>query len=302
MHFLTKAQRHLEQYFEIHSTVKQQTGLPLGGGGGGGGGGGIDAVSQQQWKQKPEQQNLCKQMSIQEVTNYLNAINLQIEVTKFINNCYQDQKKEEILSKKTPTLFGSNDTKINLCCLILLSGQSIQEGFGFVIRIIQCFNLNSTLVYSQIASELAKQYNFKEINNLLKCINESGYREEVNSSYDECISTCIRVFAASNQSQIDTTTTTTTSSSGGAAATNTSYSQQYNKEIEELIHLIKDDENKINAYILNGRLKSAYLIAIKIDRADIVKHIGNVAERLGQSSIRDICSKWIEKKSSFMKS
>ena len=66
-----------------------------------------------------------------------------MEVTKFINNCFQESKKEEILSKKIPTLFGSNDTKINLCCLVLLSGQSIQEGFGFVIRIVQVFILKS---------------------------------------------------------------------------------------------------------------------------------------------------------------
>ena len=81
--------------------------------------------------------SLCKQISTQEVDNYLNAINLQIEVTKFINNCIV-HKKEQILNQKaTCTVFGSNDTKINLCCSILLSGQSIQEGFGFVIRIIQ---------------------------------------------------------------------------------------------------------------------------------------------------------------------
>jgi zinc finger FYVE domain-containing protein 26 len=51
MHFLVKAKSHLEQYFEMCS-VKQQSGL---------------LNSQQQWKQKPEQQNLCKQMPIQEV-------------------------------------------------------------------------------------------------------------------------------------------------------------------------------------------------------------------------------------------
>lgn len=141
-------------------------------------------------------------------------------------------------------------------------------------------------MYSEIARELAKQYNFKEIHNLLKCINESGYKEEINASYDECISTCIRVFAASTTQP---------------SAANLSQQQQQqlaaqNKEIEELIQLIKDDENKINAYILNGRLKSAYLIAIKIDRADIVKHISNVAERMGQNLIKDICVKWLEKK------
>ena len=148
---------------------------------------------------------------------------------------------------------------------------------------IKCFNLNSTLVYSQIANELAKQYNFKEIHNLLKCINESGYKEEI-KSYDECISTCIRVFAAS---------ASTTTAASAAMSSN----QLYNKEIEELIKLIKNDENKINAYILNGRLRSAYLIAIKIERVDIVKHIANVAERMGQHLIKDICNKWLEKKS-----
>jgi hypothetical protein len=69
--------------------------------------------------------------------SYLNAINLQIEVTKFINNCILQKKDQTINQKANCTVFGSNDTKINLCCSILLSGQSIQEGFGFVIRIIQ---------------------------------------------------------------------------------------------------------------------------------------------------------------------
>jgi len=147
-----------------------------------------------------------------------------------------------------------------------------------VIRIIQCFSLKAALVYSHIASELAKKYNFKEIHNLLKSINESGYNEEQNLSYDECISTCIRVFAASTNS------------------IETHANQQYNKEIDELIRLIINDENRINAYILNGRLRSAYLIAIKIERVDIVKHIANVAERIGQNLIKDICNKWLEKK------
>ncbi len=151
--------------------------------------------------------------------------------------------------------------------------------------------MNSTLVYSQIARELAKQYNFKEINNLLKCINESGYENDINASYDECISTCIRVFAS------NTSPTNLQSTSNILTAQQQQQQVQHSKEIEELIQLIKDDENKINAYILNGRLKSAYLIAIKIDRGDIVKHIANVAERMNQNLIKDICNKWLEKKS-----
>jgi zinc finger FYVE domain-containing protein 26 len=183
-----------------------------------------------------------------------------------------------------PTLFGSNDTKTNLCCLILLSGDTVQDGFGSVVRIVQCFNLNPTLVYSQTARELAKQYNFKEIHSLLKCINESGYNEDLNSAHDECISAFIRVFSSS----------TATTAANDPVVT-TSANQQYNKEIEELIQSIKDEQNKINAYVLTGRLKSAYLIAIKLDNKDIVKHIAMVAERMGQHLIKDICNKWLEK-------
>jgi zinc finger FYVE domain-containing protein 26 len=154
-------------------------------------------------------------------------------------------------------------------------------------------------VYSQIARELAKQYNFREINNLLKCINESGYQEEINASYDECISTCIRVFASA-QSNAQATSNTT---GNNVYASQQQHQQEliHGKEIEDLIHLIKDDENKINAYILNGRLKSAYLIAIRIQRADIVKHIANAAERMNQNMIKEICLKWLEKNTALLR-
>lgn len=69
-----------------------------------------------------------------------------MEVTKFINNCMQN-KQDQINAYKTPTLFGNNDAKISLCCLILLSGQSIQEGFGFVIRIKQVIYTFKESVY-----------------------------------------------------------------------------------------------------------------------------------------------------------
>ena len=59
---------------------------------------------------------------------------------------------------------------------------------------------------------------------------------------------------------------------------------------------MKDDRNKINAYILIGRLRAAYLIAIKLDKVDIVKNIANIAERTGQNLIKTFCVKWLEKK------
>lgn len=145
------------------------------------------------------------------------------------------------------------------------------------------------MVFCQISRELAKKFNLKEINNLLKCIDESGYDEDKDVTFDECISTCIRVFAADNENfpnhcldEIDT-------------CNRNQKILKHNVEIENLIQKIKNDENKINAFILNGKLKSAYLIAIRIERVDIVKHISNVAERVGQNLVKDICVKWLNK-------
>ncbi len=129
----------------------------------------------------------------------------------------------------------------------------------------------------------------------MKCINESGYKDEIDASYDECISTCIRVFAAAENNN---TTLNNNNNSSSSASQAQQQQQQYSKEIEELIKLIKNDENRINAYILNGRLRSAYLIAIKSERVDIVKHIANAADRAGQLLIKEICNKWLEKKQS----
>lgn len=253
LHFLNKARTHLEQYLEIKSQQQTQHQQTLG------------------WNntKSTSDSQLCKQMNSSEIQNYLNAINLQIEITKFLSNTNHGKKVEAL------TVFGNNEIKVNICCKILLAGETIQDGFGFVIRIIECFNLSSTLVYSQIARDLAKEFNFKEINNLLKCINESGYKqEEINLSNDEVVSSCLRVFAAtSSQNQ-----------------------QQYNKEIEDLIQQIKDENNKINAYILTGRLKLAYFIAIKMEKSiELVQNIANIAERIGQNNMRDICNKWLEK-------
>ncbi len=145
IHFLNKAREHLEQYLEICTIRQQSSSLIL-----------SSSSSQAKTTTKAEQQQLNKQMTPIEINDYLNAINLQIEVTKFINNCIKEYNKVDLvkdfmlsqqnnnnIKSQIPNLFGNNDTKINLCCIILLSGQSIQEGFGFVIRIIQvCLKSN----------------------------------------------------------------------------------------------------------------------------------------------------------------
>ena len=51
--------------------------------------------------------------------------------------------------------------------------------------------------------------------------------------------------------------------------------------------------HQIKALIQCGRLKNAYLIAIKSRLIDEVRNISQIAEKAGQLAVRDICDKWL---------
>ncbi|VDI79486.1 zinc finger FYVE domain-containing protein 26 [Mytilus galloprovincialis] len=68
------------------------------------------------------------------------------------------------------------------------------------------------------------------------------------------------------------------------------------KEAENLIKLLRKDSHKINAYILCGKLRSAYLMAVKAERVEDVQRIAGAAQRMGQTAVKNICNKWLEQK------
>ena len=46
--------------------------------------------------------------------------------------------------------------------------------------------------------------------------------------------------------------------------------------------------------MLCGKLKNAYLLAIKSKMSDEVRNISEIAEKAGQLNVRDICEKWLQ--------
>ena len=50
---------------------------------------------------------------------------------------------------------------------------------------------------------------------------------------------------------------------------------------------------QISAFLMCGKLKSAYLIAVKGDRVDAIREIAELAEKTGQSKMVEICSKYL---------
>ncbi|XP_013400771.1 zinc finger FYVE domain-containing protein 26-like [Lingula anatina] len=205
-----------------------------------------------------------------EVNRYINTISLQVEVTKFLHQYYNaGAAAGELMFPpgKIPTLFGNNNVKVDVVNMVMVAGKNINDGFGIAFRIIQEFQLNATLVYTTVARQLSKQKKFISVKQLLGCIQESGLCDD--QSYDEVIGACIRVMA-------DDATEA--------------------KEAESLIKLIKSQANKINAYILCGKLKSAYLIAVKEERVEDVQRISGAALRAGQPAVKNICDKWLQQR------
>lgn len=75
------------------------------------------------------------------LNNHINTILRQIEVTKFLAKCEEDQKNPVSILKKLfgplttmPTLFGTLQDKIHLCVTILICGKNVEEGFGLMYR------------------------------------------------------------------------------------------------------------------------------------------------------------------------
>ena len=54
---------------------------------------------------------------------------------------------------------------------------------------------------------------------------------------------------------------------------------------------------QINGYVQCGKLKNAYLVAIKAKLVDEVQKISEIAFKAGQLSVRDICEKWLQSNS-----
>lgn len=62
---------------------------------------------------------------------------------------------------------------------------------------------------------------------------------------------------------------------------------------ESMIKLLHSDVHKIDSYMLIGKLKQAYLMAVKLNRVDDVLRIRAAAQESGQDAIQRICDMWL---------
>ncbi|KAJ7399374.1 zinc finger FYVE domain-containing protein 26 isoform X1 [Pitangus sulphuratus] len=206
-----------------------------------------------------------KKMSATDVSRHINTVDLQMEVTKFLHQCESSGTSQMTGGSSLPTLFGNNNMKMDVACKVILEGKNIEEGFGIAFRVLQDFQLEATEVYSKVAKQLVKQQKYSEIRQLLKCVSESGVAAK--NDGDNIILNCLNEFK--------------------------------NIPAEDLDNLIQDmdsDENKIQAYVLCNKLRSAYLVSVRQEKAravQLVQHVRQLAESSGDDVVKAICAQWL---------
>ncbi|XP_061853830.1 zinc finger FYVE domain-containing protein 26 isoform X3 [Colius striatus] len=205
-----------------------------------------------------------KKMSATDVSRHISTVDLQMEVTKFLHRC-ESSGTSQMTGSSLPTLFGNNNMKMDVACKVMLEGKNIEEGFGIAFRVLQDFQLEATEVYSRVAKQLVKLQKYSEIRRLLKCVNESGVAAK--NDGDNIILNCLNEFK--------------------------------NIPAEDLDNLIQDmdsDENKVQAYVLCSKLRSAYLVSVRQERGralQLVQHVRQLADSAGDHVVKAICAQWL---------
>ncbi|XP_010221175.1 PREDICTED: zinc finger FYVE domain-containing protein 26 [Tinamus guttatus] len=205
-----------------------------------------------------------KKMSATDVSRHINTVELQMEVTKFLHQC-ESSGTSQMTDPSLPTLFGNNNMKMDVACKVMLEGKNIEEGFGIAFRVLQDFQLEATEVYSKVAKQLVKQQKYSEIRQLLKCVNESGAAAK--NDGDNIILNCLTPFSFSLMQDLD-----------------------------NLIQDMDSDENKIQAYLMCNKLRSAYLVSVRQEAAravQLVQHVRQLAQRGGDDIVQAIGAQWL---------
>ncbi|XP_053553819.1 zinc finger FYVE domain-containing protein 26 [Bombina bombina] len=205
-----------------------------------------------------------KKMSAADISRHINTVELQLEVTRFLQRC-EASGTTQISDEPPPTLFGHSSKMIDVACRVILGGKNVIEGFGIAFRVIQDFQLDATKVYSKVCKQLVQREHYSEILQLVKCVSESGIAAD--KDCDEILLKCVGEM-----------------------------SDMSPDELEKLIQGVRSDENKIKAFLKCRMMRSAYLTAVKQEHTraiQLVQEVWQVAHSLNDTVVQGICTKWL---------
>ncbi|KAM8921326.1 LOW QUALITY PROTEIN: zinc finger FYVE domain-containing protein 26 [Pelodytes ibericus] len=206
-----------------------------------------------------------KKMSASDVSRHINTVELQMEITKFLQRNHTPESSQ-FSEKPPPTLFGHSNVIIEVACMVILEGKNVEEGFGLAFRVIQDFQLDVTKVCGKVCKHLVQREHYSEIMLLVKCVRESGI--SVEKDCDDILLRCA-------EEMVDAPS----------------------DEQEALIEEMRTDENKIKALIICHMYRSAYLTAVQLEperAVQIVQEVSQAAYEWKDMLVHRICEKWLE--------
>ncbi|RWS14108.1 Zinc finger FYVE domain-containing protein-like protein [Dinothrombium tinctorium] len=212
----------------------------------------------------------CYYMSANDVKNQIRTIDFQIEIsTKFHEKGIKGFLEFGETSSKNsplPTLLDHNKARKTLLAALVAveGGSTVAEAFTLAQQIIKDHCLDGAQVYRFAGRTIMQNHNINVLSQFLSCIRASLPPEESSLLCDDVIGSCIR------------------------NCTN-------NELMEPLIKLLISDINKIDAYIFCNKLKSAYLLAVRLERITDVRRIHSLAVRTNQERIKQICEAFLNK-------
>ncbi|GAB1601368.1 finger FYVE domain-containing 26-like [Argonauta hians] len=217
-----------------------------------------------------------------EVQKQILRIRLQIEVTKFLESCLNKTGNSAaniavgyLASHKygAPTLFGNAQIRMDLVTMILLSCDGSEEdrkqGYDIVLKIFKEYRLDRKSTFCHAGRGMVKLHRYGDVKFLIDWIgmNKLGDSRMCDAVIEACL---VSITDARN-----------------------TFTEMQLKESGSLIDYIKADSNKINAYILLGKLKTAYLLAVKSNNIEEIHRIGREATRVGQLAVKNICDRYL---------
>ena len=181
-------------------------------------------------------------MSQREIQKHLDSISLQAEVFQFFDSEANASGVDKKLHLKAvqcmyTSLFAGDEQQLKIACDILVVGSNVEASFGLAFRIIAVFLNAGTEVYKTALCELARLGgHVGKIAEVLKFVKPAV--DDV--AWDEIVLALVNVL----RSELN----------------DVKLADQYSQ-------VLKSDANKIEALIACGRLKNAYLIAVKTSTA-----------------------------------
>jgi len=177
-----------------------------------------------------------------------------------IDICNAMAKEQKFKEENPPTLFGSSKKRLEICVKLMLVDQ-----FDLAFRIIQEYRLSAVECYVHSVRSMARQRQVNRLSELFRNIKATISDDE----WDHVLEVCISVFCKELQDI---------------------------KLAEKFMPMIIGDANKITAFIISGKLRNAYLHAVKVHRYSDIEKIKQEAVRTNQTAVVQLCDKFLTTK------